>query len=244
MIEIQEVIKKSDQGYGDAHYCQGVNSKHYWVKGLAALRNCQINEWIAGHLAKRLGLPIANFCLVKISEEFYFYMPDEFKVGLGYGPAFASEHVEGASELIAKLLDSVPIELKRELLLFDYWVQNEDRTIGNPNLLWLPEAERLIVIDHNLAFDESFDEKKFFGASNAGHIFRSVKDDLFSDLVSVDESRVRLVEALSIFDDVVGKIPPEWMFADLDASYNAGIDIERKRQILERCNNERFWCRK
>lgn len=244
MLELQEVIKKSDQGYGDAYYCQGEDGQHYWVKGLAALRDYQANEWIAANLATLLGLPIAHFCLVNVSEELYLYLPEDFKTGIGYGPVFASQHVEGSSELIQMLLDSVPVEIKRKLLLFDYWIQNEDRTVGNPNLLWIPETERLVVIDHNLAFDESFDEVRFFGDGNDGHIFRSVKEDLFSDLVVIAEQKQKLQNALQHFQRIVDEIPVEWRFSDLEKNYAADVDYEGKRLILERCLRDDFWCRK
>jgi hypothetical protein len=65
------------------------------------------------------------------------------------------------------------------LLVFDWWVENADRSLsphgGNPNLLWRASENKLLVIDHNLAFDADFDEASFFTT----HVFRQEADAVF-----------------------------------------------------------------
>ncbi|MGB1091029.1 MAG: HipA family kinase, partial [Oceanobacter sp.] len=119
MLEVSEVIKKSEQGMGSAYFCSGSDGANYWVKGESAQREFQVNEWLAGHLAKEFGLPIAQFCLIKIDYDFAMYLPVD-KSDIGAGVAFASTHVVGANELQRSELRSVPAELKRDLLVFDY----------------------------------------------------------------------------------------------------------------------------
>ena len=62
-IEIIEVIRRSTQGVTEPFICRGDNGKIYFVKGKGAGRRSLVAEWIAGHLAIALGIPIAPFSL-------------------------------------------------------------------------------------------------------------------------------------------------------------------------------------
>lgn len=44
--------------------------------------------------------------------------------------------------------------------------RNMDRTRANPNLLYQAESERLVIIDHNLAFDKDFNQKQDISTIN------------------------------------------------------------------------------
>lgn len=244
MLEVKEVIKKADQGLGEAYHCEGADRNLYWIKGYSAQRDFQVNEWISGFLAKAFGVPIASFTLLELDETLYMYLPSEYK-GLGYGPVFASCHAKGSRELVESLIPKVPGEVKKDLLVFDFWIQNCDRTVGNPNLLWMPETESLVVIDHNLAFNCSFDEREFFGngpgGERAGHIFSSEKKNIFSDLAMISHYIDKIERSLAKFDDAVEKIPEEWGFDDLKCEYPATIDLAGKKKILERYAEDGFW---
>lgn len=240
MLEVIEVIRKSEQGMGSAYFCSGSDGANYWVKGESAQREFQVNEWLAGHLAKEFGLPIAHFCLIRIDEDFSMYLPVD-KSDIGAGVAFASTHVVGANELQRFELKNIPSELKRDLLVFDYWVQNADRTIGNPNLLWLASESKLIVIDHNLAFDDDFSEAQFFSGSGAGHIFSDVKDDIFSDLDVIARYKAKMEECMPVVEEALSSIPSDWNFISADGVDAIEIDYDSKRKILDRFRDEMFW---
>ena len=94
--------------------------------------------------------------------------------GLKGGFVFASKQVPSVTELKFETLNKIDDQLKLSLLIFDLWVENEDRTLtakgGNPNLLWKSDESRLYVIDHNLIFDNEFNKVAFRDT----HVFNAV----------------------------------------------------------------------
>ncbi len=242
MLEVSEVTRKSDQGEGCAYLCLGDDGNQYWVKGVSAQRDFQANEWLAGHLAQAFGLPIAHFCLIQIDYMFAMYLPVELKE-IGAGVAFASQHVSGSKEPNKGELQSVPESLKKDLLMFDYWVQNADRIFGNPNLLWLATEQKLVVIDHNLAFDDEFSVQGFFGILNDGsaHVFADMHEQIFSDLVEIERYKHKMEACLPVFEQSIVSVPRDWNFTDADEKEDLEIDYDSKRRVLERFKDDEFW---
>jgi hypothetical protein len=165
-IEIEEIIRPATQGRSRPYYCRGSDGHFYFVKGRP--RNSQGAEWICGHLARAFELPIPEFEIVDIGEELLKEASDECQL-LGAGPAFGSRAVEGVSWLERESVGQILVELQTDILVFDYWIQNQDRTPVNTNLLWQAVNNRLTVIDHNSAFDRDFKPAGFL----QGHLFRA-----------------------------------------------------------------------
>ena len=90
------------------------------------------------------------------------------------GLSFGSRIATHTREFEPSLLMQCDEQFRRDLVAFDWWVRNADRTLGvlsgNPNLLWDPKAEAPVVIDHNMAFDCDFDAEQFLQT----HVFRAV----------------------------------------------------------------------
>lgn len=240
MIDIEEVLGPATQGCGGAYECRGADSKRYWVKGLNAQRAFQVREWIAGHLAKAFGLPIANFRLVNIDAGLHLYLPTEYQE-IGYGACFASEHAENSTWLWQySMPKDVPEQTQMDLLLFDFWIQNPDRTVGNPNLLWVEQAEQLVVIDHNLSFETDFCDKTFFEE----HVFAHQKDNVFGDCAIIAEYSERMEKALTVWGDAIESIPEEWNWSNLEQDHPAEIDLLALRAVVDRFEQENFWSMK
>jgi hypothetical protein len=59
---------------------------------------------------------------------------------LGAGLCFASCQLPHAQEFSISMADRVFADLATDVLVFDWWVRNDDRKLtplgGNPNLLW------------------------------------------------------------------------------------------------------------
>lgn len=68
-VEIVEVIRRSEQRITRPFICRGKDGQTYFVEGKFAGPRSLVCEWIAGSLAKRVGLPIAPFTLVDVPEE-------------------------------------------------------------------------------------------------------------------------------------------------------------------------------
>jgi hypothetical protein len=158
-VQIIEIIEQSTQGATKPFICRGDDKQIYFVKGYGAGRRGQICEWVAGLLGKKLGLPIAEVEIVDILEELLEDGAVPNSNELGVGPAFGSRKVL-ASEFVFSAVSKVPPSLQRDILAFDWWIRNGDRILtqmgGNPNLLWISGDERLVMIDHNQAFDRDF----------------------------------------------------------------------------------------
>ena len=128
----------------------------------------------------RLGLPVAPFEIVQVPEALVSLGSRTDLAELGAGLAFGSRRVS-VVELSRSHIARIPVALHHAVLGFDWWIRNADRTLsevgGNPNLFWDVELERLVVIDHNQAFDEEFSEKNFCEL----HVFHEQIDSLCGD---------------------------------------------------------------
>jgi len=239
-IEIVEIIRRSEQGMTRPYICRGEDDQIYFVKGLSAGRRSLFGEWIAGHLGVALGLPIAPFVLVSVSEELFSLDSSSASFELGAGVAFGSLK-QAVTELSYSVLGQIPLESKRDLLVFDWWVKNGDRNYtengGNPNLFWQPADEKLVIIDHNQAFDYEVNKENFFDT----HIFRDHASSLCNDWLYQDEYRERLGEALGQWDEIVKHIPKSWFFIDNEMTVPADFDLEAAYAVLARYKDNEFW---
>ena len=239
-VEIESVISRSEQGVLRPFLCVGANGLQYFVKGRGAGRTNLITEYIVGRLGQTLHLPIAPFEIVNVPQALIAGSAVEGIGELGTGPAFGSEKVPFGQELGRLHLTRVPQELRRRVLLFDWWVQNEDRSFGpaggNPNLLWNTETQQLVVIDHNLAFDIDFGADRFWG----NHIFREERS-AFLDEHFCQEQRAAFEMALQSLPKILLELPDEWAYEDSFQTVAADFDFQRATSILNRHNTEEFW---
>lgn len=239
MIEIVEVIRRSEQGATRPYICKGDNGKTYYVKGFDAGRRSLICEWIAGNLAKRIDLPIAPFEIAYVSDELIAAAPAEYE-DLGTGEVFASLEIP-ATELSYSNISQVPQTLQQDILVFDWWVRNGDRTLtelgGNPNLLWEPSNKKVVIIDHNQAFDFDLDRKILLSS----HVFGESTRSLTSDFFRQDEYNKRLSKALENFDEIINQIPSSWLYADQQQTVLIDFDIEKAMKLVKDFSDKDFW---
>lgn len=239
-IEIVEIMGRSEQGVTRPFICRGDDDQVYFVKGRGAGRRSLICEWIAGQLGRQLGLPIAPFEIVEVPQELLGIAMRDDLPELGAGKAFASRKVS-VVELSASHVEYVPKETQRDVLAFDWWVHNGDRSLGeaggNPNLFWDVESEGLVVIDHNQAFDPAFSPQDFVEI----HAFRGEWQALFGDWIVQKKYRERFLDALSDWGTICGSVPPEWWFVDVEQTVPTDFDVQSARQLLMRCQANGFW---
>lgn len=189
-------------------------------------------EWVAGHLARWLGLPTFDFAIIQVDET------NEVHLGGGKladpGPAFITREMSGevwggGADGLKNL--SNPEDLGR-LVLFDTWTRNWDR--------YLPEADKVRMNLNNVFFsyEGQVPGKKRLIAMDHTHCFNwgnglnarlgridMVKDDriygLFPDFVPfVKSTELRPaweldIERLSTLDrawvaSIVQSIPAAW----------------------------------
>ena len=238
-VFIEEILGRSTQGVTKPFICRGDDGAIYFVKGRGSGRRSQICEWVAAKLATEYGIPIAEFALAEIPVELVEagVLPD---IGeLGSGIAFASRELSHAQELTAVTRDLVPTALAKDLLIFDWWLHNEDRHLtergGNPNLLWDMQNSELIVIDHNQAFDRGFEPSNFLRS----HVFSNCWNGIFSDHFERERYQSKLKAILQKLESIRATIPESWWY--VDDGVPADLTWDEIQTRLESCRREDFW---
>lgn len=239
-LQVTEIMRRLEQGMTRPFLVRAEDDALYVAKGRETTQRGLIAEWICAHLAQQLGLPIPAYSLLLVSPELVSALGPEVSA-LGHGAVFGSLQQSGVQEFAVTQLKRVDAGQRRMLLAFDWWVENADRSLsphgGNPNLLWNAAGSKLLVIDHNLAFDADFDEAAFF----ATHVFRQDADTVFGDLVCRAETSALLDAALLCFDTAVQGMPPEWLWLDgVERTLPVQVDFEAiKRRLTLRAQLER-----
>lgn len=251
-LYVTEVLGRSAQGRTQPYICRCDDGDVYFVKGRSATRQGLIHEWLCGHLAQALDLPIAPFALADVSQELMAADLSGWLADLGQGPAFASCKVLGQELAVAQVPD-IGIAQRRDVLVFDWWVRNGDRCLtergGNVNLLWQPGAlgreedpvraanGRLAVIDHNLAFDASFSATEFCQT----HVFAADIADTFSDFALREVYQHRLSAALAGLEAAWNNVPTAWHFVDVEQTIPTAYPKAAVWATLHRVESPDFW---
>jgi hypothetical protein len=240
-LTVTEILGRAQEGRTQPYICRCDDGEVYFVKGKSATRFGLISEWLCARLCSALDLPIAKYAIATVPDEIMEAdLTGEYQE-LGKGPVFASGRVK-ATNLSRLHLRTVPQALRRDVILFDWWVHNGDRTLtemgGNPNLLWLPGSPgTLVMIDHNLAFDAEFNAKEFLDL----HVFSSEASELFSDFLLRDSYRARLAKALESWPDICDTLPDAWHFIDAEKTMPVGYPFEAIKSLLDRALTDAFW---
>ncbi|MFZ2726200.1 MAG: HipA family kinase [Methylococcaceae bacterium] len=211
MLELVEIQKVVSQGMTKPLLCKGSDGKTYYAKGKQATASGLIKEWIAANLAKELSLPLPNFHIAYIDNLLVESFGQEAVDCLGSGYVFVSERIESATDFKYHLLNEISPQLQKTILLFDLWIENEDRTLskdysGNPNLLWQSSSHQLYIIDHNLAFDSEFNLALF----KETHVFQALFSEHQLDICEKIEFETLLLNSLKNWSQWWHKIPQEW----------------------------------
>ena len=238
-IQIEEIVGESNQGRsGGVFRCIGDDEESYFLKGLGVGRPDLAKEWICANLARAFGLPVAGFALADVCITMYESFSQDWQRRIGHGTCFASREVKNVQWLESGAMSAVvPEPLQNDLLVFDRWIRNEDRTRGNTNLLWVSRQDKLVVIDHNMAFDPDFETASFF----RNHIFASAKKRVFSDLASIAEYQVKMQAALADFHQWAEIAQNEWPWLDLEETREFELDSDALFAILNEYSTDEFW---
>ncbi|WP_415888437.1 HipA family kinase [Neptuniibacter sp. SY11_33] len=214
-----------------------VNRSFYYAKGSNTQPKGLINEWVCACLAKKFGLPVPEFCLLRLDSCLKGIVSEEWVHDLGFEFLFGSKSVAPCEKITISDIENYPPDLKRDILVFDAWILNNDRMLtasgGNPNLLiTMPKAE-LKVIDHNLAFDTEFNQKDLRNF----HVFSKVLETHPIQLPEQADYCERFESVMDDFDDIVSQIPDEW----LESLSCSGAYLSEIKGILNKYKDESYW---
>lgn len=206
----------------------------YYVKGPKMVGYTAIcSELIASRIALEWNLPIPMCKFIKVSDELLKFSARDDISELNSNILWGVEEVPFAMDYADFIRKDVNEELRRKIILFDWFVKNEDRKTGNSNLLWQVVTKKLFVIDHNNAFDEQFDKCTFW----EDHVF---KDEKYV-ILSADFYR-QFIELMQNAHDNLDKyfelLPFEWVNDELIDSYRQRV----KSYLSEPFEQpEQFW---
>lgn len=214
--------------------CRAADEQLYYVKGKSAGVKGQFCEWVVAHLAAAFGLPIPPFRQVRVSQELLDESPAGHQV-LGAGIAFASLARTQAQWFESSFISEVPMDLRRAVIVFDWWVKNSDRIFDNPNLLWSPGTKELVVIDHAFAFDEEFWPTVFLQY----HVFREEWNAIACDTSLQEQYSKKMQVALETWTEACDSAPPEWKIKATDDVEL--LDYASALSILNECKGTSLW---
>lgn len=242
-IEIVEIISRSEQGVTRPYICRADDNKIYYVKSYELPVRERVAELICNRLAVSLGLPVANSVVVDVPSSILSNVSNSLDVsGLESGPAFASERQTGGGDIFYSHVESVPFDLRCKVLMFDRWIRNSDSTLskhgGNPNMLWVPNKKAIVLIDHNLAFDTSFDTSVFYEThvfAGEGEALQSCEDEITASEALRDEYKMSFELALGGWDTIVREIPLEWL------NGNTPVETDELLEQLDEYKLNCFW---
>lgn len=237
-----EIIKQSSEGVSVQPFLvKADDDQTYFVKGLSrALAPGLTSEVLAAELGSRLGLPVPPWAIMDIPPNLVDFSLVPNVRDLEGGPAFASLQVDNASDVSWSHVEKIPADLKKKVLVFDWWLGNGDRGLGpmggNVNLI-LDSGGNLAVIDHNIAFDSKLDPEEF----RLYHVFRDQLSSKTGDILIRLEFQPLLDAALADWDRITSLLPDEWVHRDLGCGEEYEPTLAERYQLLERFKDEQFW---
>ena len=229
MLFLTEIQKAATQGRTKPFLCVGEDGRSYYAKGKAATASGLMKEWIGAHLALAFGLPIPPFQMAYVDRRLVEAHSSEAVEYLGSGEVFVSEQIPAIMDFKHQFLKHVPQSLQRDLLFFDLWIENADRTLskqfsGNPNLLWQSELQKLYVIDHNLAFDSTFNLQDF----KETHVCQAHFSTSQLDILDKQALEQRLQNSLLSWTQACDTMSEEWKAQNEDSKiFDANVTFQR-----------------
>ena len=224
MDKIISIRERMEMGVTRPFICQTDKGNWFIIKTLSMMPISQLlAEVIGSTLAHKIGLPCPSIDFVEITPESTQYASSGWRQDLPNGIAFASSFVVNA-----KIAKTVQVQ---------NWILNSDRTAsqvgtGNINLLFDEQQQKILVIDHNLAFDERADFSE--------HIFSQKNREWQLDWVDKQTFTDKAVDILKNFDDIYQSIPDDWFVGD-EIFHKIDQQINRIKALLNRITQENYW---
>lgn len=245
-IDIIAITGRSPEGDGVSRpfHCLDSEKRAFYVKLKNVGYQHLVKEWICGRLAQEMGLDCANIYQANIPLPL-IAKNSEYERDLGSGVAFASQKVEGCitleeHHLVQTATHDSSHHLLDQILMFDWWVKNSDRSLGkiggNPNLLWSISKQKVVMIDHDNAFDEAFSAENF----REHHALRNFKNAW--QPASRLSTEQWLKEGLGHLDSIWQELPQSWLFDSFgDARTSLSKEELKETLSLPWTQPDLFW---
>jgi hypothetical protein len=194
-----------------------------------------IAELVAGEIARSAGLPVPEIVFIELNPELARTEPDpeiQDLIRASAGLNLGLDYLPG-SITFDPVVEKPDADLAAEIVWFDAYVTNIDRTPRNANLLmW---HRRLWLIDHgaSLYFHHSWTNHR----ERSRDPFPMIKDHVllrFSGSLEGADSKLTALITTDCIEDIVKLIPDEWLagdssFAEITQNREAYTDYLRIR---------------
>lgn len=181
-------------------------------RGAAQGTRALVAELICSELARHLGLPIPQAVLLELDPLLARSEPDpeiQATLAASAGLNFGLDYLPGALNW-EPALPAVAADVAAQIVWFDAFIENVDRTVRNPNLLrW---HERLYLIDHGAAL--------YWHHNPDGHLARVAAAFAFvrqhvllpfaSDIRAADAALAPRITP-TLLEAIVSAIPDDWL---------------------------------
>ena len=172
-----------------------------------------IAELVAGEIGRALSLPVPEIVFVELDAmlgrsepDFEVYNLVKASAGLNLG----LDYLPGSTAFSVLDLPRLDTRLASEIVWFDAFMSNVDRTVRNSNMLYW--HKRLMLIDHGSALYFHHATSDYVARSHDP--FKPIKDHALlpvaSELMEVDHVCKRLLTP-EVLATVVHEIPASWL---------------------------------
>lgn len=171
-----------------------------------------IAELLGGEIARVLGFKVPEIVFVELDAVLARTEPDpeiQDLIKASGGLNLALDYLPG-SIMFDALIEKPSAKMSSEIVWFDAFTANVDRTPRNANmLLWHKE---LWLIDHGAAFFYQHNWDNFAG--NAANPFKQIKDHIllpFADEIEKADEELSKKLKPDVLREIVALIPDEWL---------------------------------
>jgi hypothetical protein len=175
-----------------------------------------VAEWLAGEIARALGLPVPELVAIEVDGGLGDAEPDgeiQDLVHASAGSNLGVDFLPGALTFNQAAADTVDPRFAADVVWLDAFVTNPDRSVANPNLLvW---HGRTWCIDHGAALYVHHTWRD--PDAHAVRPFERIRDHvLLPYAASIEEASERLAPVLGegLFGSLVHAIPEAWLPQD------------------------------
>jgi len=237
-MHIVEIVRRCslEQGFLEPFLCLAEDGSYYFAKGSNSTAKGLVTEWCSAKLARSFGLPTPEPQILYLDPALKEITDPAWQSDLEFEYLFGSRSVQPCETLTLSDLNLIPGLLQRDIFVFDYWINNSDRNIGeiagNVNLLLESTSQQLQVIDFNLAFSDDFSIEEM-----ESHVFRHAITKNPIDLACKAHYLSKMDLLRQEIDTIASLIPLEWF----ESSDLASTTLEHIRKTLDLAETDEFW---
>lgn len=231
--------RKRLEGKSNAHLITFNDGNDYVVKYFQpGFEKTLPNEWISYCLGRYLGLPIPFAKIVEIPKSFSS-LDTELTQMTDTQYQFASLYIPNCLDghQVSTISQITNHQSLANIIVFDYWLYNGDRTRKNILLNEVSDQiYQLVAIDH----------AEIFGIYNWNltdleqlptGLIKSATHELMAHFIDSEEcfmKQLEVIQTIPIFliEEIISMIPDEWMLTRLEKKEIVNTLLHRRKKVL------------